>query len=76
MRYATTAQILAYIREHPDCTTAEIVNEFYPQETTLPCDIVSGRENTNSKLGSLRRRRWIVNLHPGRKYHAAWRAIA
>ena len=76
MRYATTAQLLEYIRQHPDCRTNDLVNKFYPRETTLPCDITSGRDNINSKLGGLRRRRWIVNICPGRENQAVWRAVA
>ena len=76
MRYATTGQLLEYIRQHPDCRTAEIVREFYPEGTLLPCDLTSARENTNAKLGSLQRRRWIINLCPGRRYQARWRAVA
>lgn len=76
MRYATTAQLLEYIRQHPDCRTADIVNEFYPEGALLPCDRRSGRESVNTKLAGLRRRRWIINLYPGKQNQAVWRAIA
>lgn len=76
MRYATTAQLLEYIRQHPDCVTADLVNAFYPKDRHLPCEITSARENTSAKLMSLRRRRWIINTCPGRQNTATWRAVA
>lgn len=76
MRYATSAQLLDYIRKHPECTTADLVNEFYPEGTLLPCERRSGRESISTKLAGLRKRRWIVNLYPGRQNTAVWRAIA
>lgn len=76
MRFASTSEILDYVRSHPDCVTADIVEEFYPRSTTLPSDRVAGRDGINTKLGGLRRRQWIVNLNPGRQNTAVWRAIA
>lgn len=76
MRYATTSQLLEYIRQHPDCKTADIVNAFYPEGDLLPCDRRSGRDSVSTKLAGLRKRRWIINLYPGRQYEAVWRAIA
>lgn len=76
MRYATTSQLLEYIRQHPDCKTAEIVNAFYPAGSLLPCEVRSGRDSISTKLAGLRRRRWIINLYPGRQYEAVWRAVA
>ena len=76
MRYATTAQLLEYIRQHPDCKTADIVNAFYPEGSLLPCDRSSGSKSVNNKLAGLRKRRWIINLCPGKRNQAVWRAVA
>ncbi len=76
MRFASTSEILAYVKEHPDCVTAEILEAFYPAAVTLPCDRTSGQYNLNTKLDGLRRRKWIININPGHGNRAVWRAVA
>lgn len=76
MRYPSTSEILDFVRSHPDCVTADLLDEFYPESTTVPCDRTSGQYNINTKLDGLRRRKWIINANPGHGHRAVWRAVA
>ena len=76
MRFASTSEILDYVRDHPGCTTAEIIEALYPKAKTLPSDRTAAQYNVSTKVGGLYRRTWIVNLNPGKGKTASWRAIA